>query len=84
MHNENLLKLRELMNSRKLNAYIIPTEDYHQSEYVGEYFKERQFISGFTGSDGTLVITIKMLSYGLMVDILSRLKNSLMVVAFHL
>lgn len=48
--------LRKLMDERNLAAYIIPTEDFHSSEYVGEYFKAREYMSGFTGSAGTLVV----------------------------
>ena len=53
---ERLNKLRELMKQHDMDAYIIVTDDYHGSEYVGDYFKEREFLSGFTGSAGTLVI----------------------------
>lgn len=49
--------LQDLMQSHQIDAYIIPTTDYHGSEYVNEYFKSRQFMSGFTGSAGTLVVT---------------------------
>ena len=57
MNVEDKLKaLRKLMQERKLSAYIIPTEDFHSSEYVGEYFKAREYMSGFTGSAGTLVV----------------------------
>ncbi len=49
-------RLRKLMRERNLSAYIIPTEDFHGSEYVGEYFKAREYMSGFTGSAGTLVV----------------------------
>ena len=49
--------LRKIMEDKKIDAYIIPSADNHQSEYVGEYFKARKFISGFTGSAGTVVIT---------------------------
>ena len=45
------------MKEKDIFAYIIPSADYHQSEYVGEFFKGREFISGFTGSAGTVVIT---------------------------
>ena len=44
------------MSDRDLSAYIIPSEDFHGSEYVGEYFKTREFMSGFTGSAGTLLV----------------------------
>lgn len=53
---EKLNALRKLMRERNLSAYIIPTEDFHSSEYVGEYFKEREYMSGFTGSAGTLIV----------------------------
>ena len=50
MINDRIAKLRSVMKERGIYAYIIPSADYHQSEYVGEFFKGRQFISGFTGS----------------------------------
>lgn len=50
-------KLREYMNEHNMDAYIVPSSDNHQSEYVGEYFKCREFISGFTGSAGTVIVT---------------------------
>lgn len=49
--------LREKMREKKTDAYIIPTTDFHGSEYVNDYFKCREFVSGFTGSAGTLVVT---------------------------
>ena len=49
--------LRKLMQERGIDLYIIPTSDYHQSEYVGAYFKCREFMTGFTGSAGTAVFT---------------------------
>ena len=57
MINDRIAKLRSAMKEKNIFAYIIPSADYHQSEYVGEFFKGRQFISGFTGSAGTVVIT---------------------------
>ncbi|CAK7022471.1 MAG: hypothetical protein MEFUS_00819 [Fusobacterium varium] len=45
------------MKEKGIDVYVIPSSDYHQSEYVGEYFKTREFISGFTGSAGTVVVT---------------------------
>lgn len=54
---ERIKKLRNLMLKNKIDAYIIPSFDSHQSEYVTEHFKCRQFISGFTGSSGTVLIT---------------------------
>ena len=55
---KNLQALRNLMKERNIDAYIIPTNDFHGSEYVGDYFKARSFISGFTGSSGTVVVTL--------------------------
>lgn len=54
---ERISVLRKLMDEKGIDAYIIPSSDYHQSEYVGDYFKCRKFISGFTGSAGTVVVT---------------------------
>lgn len=53
---EKLEALRSLMRERNISAYIIPTDDFHGSEYVGDYFKAREYMSGFTGSAGTLVV----------------------------
>ncbi len=49
--------LRACMKEKNIDIYVIPTADFHQSEYVGEYFKARTYMSGFTGSAGTLVVT---------------------------
>lgn len=54
---ERIEKLRELMAERRIDAYLVPTSDYHESEYVGEHFACRKYITGFTGSAGTAVIT---------------------------
>ena len=54
---EKITVLREKMQERKMDAYLIPTDDYHMSEYVGEHFKEREYMSGFSGSAGTLLVT---------------------------
>ncbi|WP_152395876.1 aminopeptidase P family protein [Paenibacillus guangzhouensis] len=51
--------LRQLMKENQMDAYIIPSFDAHQSEYVAEHWKGRQWISGFTGSAGTVVITLE-------------------------
>lgn len=56
---ERIAALRELMAAKGIDIYIVPTADFHQSEYVGEHFKARKFITGFTGSAGTAVITQK-------------------------
>lgn len=49
--------LRVLMKKKNIDAYIIPSSDSHQSEYTQAHFKSREWISGFTGSAGTVVIT---------------------------
>ncbi len=54
---ERISELRTRMASKGIDAYIVPTADFHQSEYVGEHFKARKYISGFSGSYGTVVIT---------------------------
>ena len=55
---ERLAKLREQMKKRGITLYVVPTSDFHESEYVGEHFKALKFITGFTGSAGTAVITM--------------------------
>lgn len=55
--NERIHALRTLMKEHHIDAYLVPSSDNHQSEYVGDYFKAREFITGFTGSAGTAVIT---------------------------
>lgn len=55
--NEKLSKLRQLMKEKNLDAYIIPSTDPHLSEYVPERWTSRAWISGFTGSAGTVVVT---------------------------
>lgn len=57
MITERLTKLRKLMAENGIDAYMVPTSDFHESEYVGDYFKCREFITGFTGSAGTAVVT---------------------------
>lgn len=57
---EKLTALRILMKEKKIDAYLVPTDDFHGSEYVGDYFKCRKYITGFTGSAGTAIITQDM------------------------
>lgn len=54
---EQIVKLRKEMESRKIDAYLVMTDDFHGSEYVGDYFKCREYLSGFTGSAGKVVVT---------------------------
>ncbi len=53
---ERLLALRRTMAQNNIGAVLIPTSDFHASEYVGAHFQVRQYFSGFTGSAGTLVV----------------------------
>lgn len=55
--NERIKSLQQEMIKNGMDVYYIPTSDFHQSEYVGDYFKVREYMSGFTGSVGTLIVT---------------------------
>ena len=55
---ERIANLRSLMTEKGIDAYVVPTADFHQSEYVGEHFKARKFMTGFSGSAGTAVFTM--------------------------
>lgn len=57
MIQERLCKLRNSMQAAGMDCYLIPTSDYHDSEYVSSFFMVRKYFSGFTGSAGTLVVT---------------------------
>ena len=50
--------LRDRMKELGIDAYLVPTADFHESEYVGEFFKCRHFLTGFNGTAGTAVITM--------------------------
>lgn len=54
---ERINALRREMAKEGITAYYVPTDDFHGSEYVSDYFKCREYLSGFTGSAGTLVVT---------------------------
>ena len=56
--NQRLSDLREVMRREHLSAFIFPSTDPHQSEYVADHWKGREFISGFNGSAGTAVVTM--------------------------
>ena len=58
MIDKRIQMLRQKMAERGITIYVVPTSDFHESEYVGDYFKARKFITGFTGSAGTAVITM--------------------------
>ena len=55
---EQLISLREAMKQHGADWCMILTDDFHSSEYVGDHFKARQYISGFTGSAGTLLVSL--------------------------
>lgn len=57
--NKRVAALRRAMENNGLSAYIIPSNDAHQSEYVADHWKCREWISGFTGSAGKVVVTLK-------------------------
>lgn len=59
MIQNRLCKLRKSMKAAGIDCYLIPTSDYHDSEYVSGFFMVRKYFSGFTGSAGTLVVTQK-------------------------
>lgn len=59
MIDKRIQALRQKMAKCGITIYIVPTADFHESEYVGKYFKAREFITGFTGSAGTAVITME-------------------------
>ena len=54
--NKRIEEARKVMEKYKVDAYVITSSDYHQSEYIDDYFKGREYLSGFTGSAGVLVI----------------------------
>ena len=54
---ERIAALRDLMHAKAIDACIVPTGDPHMSEYISDHYKTREFITGFTGSAGTAVIT---------------------------
>ena len=53
---ERIRLLRERMEERGIDAYLVPTADFHESEYVGEHFACRSYLTGFTGSAGTALV----------------------------
>ena len=54
--NKRIEEARKVMKKYEIDAYIVTSSDYHQSEYIDNYFKGREYLSGFTGSAGVLVI----------------------------
>lgn len=54
---QRIQELKAILRREKIDFYVVPTADFHNSEYVNSYFKVREFLSGFTGSNGTLVVS---------------------------
>lgn len=54
---ERLRFVRERMKTENVDIFVVFTDDYHMSEYSGAYFADREYLSGFTGSAGTLAVT---------------------------
>ena len=54
---ERLLRLRKTMESEGIDYYMMPTSDFHNSEYSADFFKVREYFCGFDGSNGTLVVS---------------------------
>ena len=54
---KEIVALRKLMASDGIDAYYVPSGDFHGSEYVNAFFRTRAFLSGFTGSAGDLLVT---------------------------
>ena len=53
---DRLTALRTAMKNAEIDFYMIPTADFHNSEYVSDYFKVREFFCNFSGSNGTLLV----------------------------
>lgn len=70
-------QLRSRMQQEDLRAYLIPMNDFHGSEYIGEYFKTIAWFSGFTGSAATLLVTESESFYGQTADTFCRQRSSL-------
>ena len=59
MSRQTIEMLRKYMREAKIDAWLVTSADYHDSEYPGDYFKLRSYLSGFTGSAGTLAVTLE-------------------------
>ena len=57
--NERVERLRSWMKENGFSAFVFPSSDPHNSEYVADYWKSREWISGFSGSAGTAVVTLE-------------------------
>ena len=59
MTGNRLERLRQQMKEAGVTVYVVPSSDCHQSEYVCAHYRVREYLSGFTGSAGTLVVTME-------------------------
>ena len=66
---DRLKRLRKELEKEHIDYYLIPTSDFHNSEYVSDHFKVREYFSGFTGSNGTLLVD--KTNAGLWTDVIS-------------
>ena len=54
---KEIVELRQLMAEKGIDAYYVPSGDFHSSEYVNDYFKARTFMTNLTGESGELIVT---------------------------
>ncbi len=80
---EKLAKLRELMTNQSIDALVVMSADPHMSEYLPDYWKTRQWLSGFSGSVGTLVVTQNFAGLWLMGAIGYKPNNNSLELAFN-
>ena len=71
---ERITALREVMAEKKIDAYLVPTDDFHASEYVGEYFKCRKYISFPSASTGLIKAWKKFNSPAILILCVSKLQ----------
>ena len=77
---QRIATLRTAMKTHHLDLYIVPTADPHNNEYVADRWKGREWLSGFTGSAGTLIVSLERLRFGRILAIFFKLKRNLRVV----
>lgn len=73
---QRVAALRKFMQGNGIQAFILPTTDPHNSEYVASHWEARKWLTGFTGSAGTAVITMKRQDYGRIPVIFCKLPNN--------
>lgn len=73
---QRVAALRKFMQGNGIQAFILPTTDPHNSEYVASHWEARKWLTGFTGSAGTAVITMKRQAYGRIPVIFCKLPSN--------